>query len=497
MELRIASSRMNFLPRSLVESGGVEYGLAQEGQDIHLIILAMPGLPMLSDFAGEYNDFGDSTLFVGPQSYLNAASLRKNLVWLRPGLIGLQTSAGMGDRLGLATPGHVRAVRKVGGDLVPVFAQQSIREMKRTGRTPQQVLDDVTWGIFAEGWRGGTGADADHLKTLDDIDACWRAGFTFFTFDPGEFVLVDQPNSRAELTQQLEELPVDLQPQSTGLLGKTFEVDGKRISLTVDVLSYAVAKYSRAVAQVTKMYHHLQDLAGDQPFEVEVSMDETAVPTSPAEHIYISSELKRLGVRWVSFAPRFVGRFEKGVEYIGGLEAFKADVRMHAAIARQLGPYKLSLHSGSDKFSIYPIFMEETQGLAHLKTAGTSYLEALRTVAQLDREFFKEIYKFSIGRYDVDKLSYHVSAEVKRAPDLDSKADWGDLFEQFDAREILHVAFGSVLTHRNQDGSLRFYDRLMRLLKSNREKYFDNLEGHFKRHLQPFSVNPTLAKEAG
>ena len=114
-------------------------------------------------------------------------------------------------------------------------------------------------------------------------------------------------------------------------------------------------------------------------------MDETEEPTSPAEHVYIASELRRLGVKWVSFAPRFVGRFEKGVDYIGDVQAFKDNLAIHAAIARQFGPYKLSLHSGSDKFSIYSIFMEETRGLAHLKTAGTSYLEALRTIAVMDK----------------------------------------------------------------------------------------------------------------
>ena len=126
---------------------------------------------------------------------------------------------------------------------------------------------------------------------------------------------------------------------------------------------------------------HLVQAAGTRPFELEVSVDETDQPTSHAEHIYIASELKRLGVNWVSLAPRYVGRFEKGVDYIGDLAAFETDFAGHAAIARQFGPYKLSLHSGSDKFSIYPIAARLTGGLVHLKTAGTSYLEALRTIA--------------------------------------------------------------------------------------------------------------------
>ena len=93
--------------------------------------------------------------------------------------IGLSPSFGFGDRLGLATPGHIVAVKGTG--LAPIFAQQSVRENARTGRTPQQVMDDATWGIFQEGWQAGVGADADHLKTPADIDACLAAGYSFFT----------------------------------------------------------------------------------------------------------------------------------------------------------------------------------------------------------------------------------------------------------------------------------------------------------------------------
>lgn len=157
-----------------------------------------------------------------------------------------------------------------------------------------------------------------------------------------------------------------------------------------------------------------------------------------------------------------------------------------AAIARVFGPYKLSLHSGSDKFSIYPAVMRQTRGLAHLKTAGTSYLEALRTIAALDVDFFREIYVFARQRYDTDKTSYHVSAEIGRVPLPESVTDWPDLLDQFDAREILHVTFGSVLTEKTAAGDWRFYDRFMDILRANPEAYAANLEKHFIRHFEPF-----------
>jgi hypothetical protein len=130
--------------------------------------------------------------------------------------------------------------------------------------------------------------------------------------------------------------------------------------------------------------------------------------------------------------------------------------------------------------------MRQTRGLVHLKTAGTSYLEALRTIAALDVDFFREIYTFARERYETDKASYHVSAELGRAPLPSDVRDWPALLDQFDAREILHVTFGSVLTDKTAEGSLRFYDQFIGLLKANPEAYAANLEKHFIRHLKPF-----------
>ncbi|MDQ3793563.1 MAG: tagaturonate epimerase family protein, partial [Actinomycetota bacterium] len=246
----------------------------------------------------------------------------------------------------------------------------------------------------------------------------------------------------------------------------------------------AAAKYGRAVAHAMALYRHLQEAMGDRPFEVEVSVDETASPTTHAQHLYIANELSRLGVEWVSLAPRYVGRFEKGVDYIGDVARFEEDFALHAAIARRFGPYKLSLHSGSDKFSIYPTAVRQTRGLVHLKTAGTSYLEALRTVAVLDTDLFREIYAFSLERYEEDRASYHVSASLEKAaaPEDVAGKDLPALLDRFDEREILHVTFGSVLTRED----LR--DRLMGALATHPEDYAGNLEKHFLRHLEPFAA---------
>src|SRR5262245_62442237 len=103
------------------------------------------------------------------------------------------------------------------------------------------------------------------------------------------------------------------------------------------------------------MYRDFDMVEGWRTLESNTSVDEAETVTTLAEHIYIAHELKRLGVKWVSLAPRYVGTFEKGVDYIGDLDEFEQSFAQHIAVSKTFGPYKLSLHSGLDKFSIYPI----------------------------------------------------------------------------------------------------------------------------------------------
>jgi tagaturonate epimerase len=490
----ITSLGLDVAASSIVASGEVTWGLARLEDGPRLVVLAPRGAGFLARLEGEASEREGATLLVGPTSLRNGAALRERFPWLVPSLVGTATSVGLGDRLGLATPGHVRAMRSAGGAFRPVFAQQSIREMARTGRTPQQVMDDAMWGVFAEGWRRPFGADADHLKEFRDIDRTLLAGFTMFTIDPGAHVDASAEKVLpAELGRAVESLPwADLEDTSGALrrryLGRHFDCDGTKVSFDEEALARAAVKYARAVAHVAKMYRHLEAASG-RPFEVEVSVDETEQPTSHADHFYVAKELGRLGVRWTGLAPRFVGRFEKGVDYIGDRGAFERHFAGHAAIARALGPYKISLHSGSDKFSIYPIAAELARGLVHLKTAGTSYLEALRTAAAIDPPFFRDLYAFARTRYEADRASYHVSARLDSTPEPSAvpDADLVGLLDDFHARQVLHVTFGSVLSGPDATGGPRLGARLLALIGRHPEGYAANLERHIARHLAPFA----------
>ncbi len=471
--------------RSVAQADGVTFFLARGPQGKVLGIVGEA-----TDFEGEQR----GEVFLSPLTPANAAALRRKLPWLRPVPLGLRTSAGFGDRLGLATPGHVRAVRQFSG-IAPIFAQQSVRENARTGRTPQQVLDDATWGVFQEGWREPWGADADHLKTPADVDAFVAAGYTFYTVDPGDYVdneahtalrQTQDTAARGVLVDKVHALPWDVledtpQALSKRYLERTFDLGaGFELAFSEEILLRAAAKYGRAIAHTVQMYRHLVSRMGDRPFELEVSVDETETPTSPHEHFFVASELKRLGVQWVSLAPRYIGRFEKGVDYIGDLAQFEAEFVKHVAIARHLGPYKLSLHSGSDKFSIYPIIARHAGDLVHLKTAGTSYLEALRAIASIDPPLFREVLAFAHERYGKDKATYHVSADPAKVPAPDQLADseLAGVLDLFDGRQVLHVTFGSVLE--------RFGQQLKEMLAQHEEVHYAALETHFRKHLTPF-----------
>jgi len=410
--------------------------------------------------------------------------------------LGLAPSFGFGDRIGLATPGHIAAARRSGAGIAPIFAQQSIREMTRTRRTADQVVSDAVRGMRESSWTGINGADADHLKTPADVDVTMAAGFTFFTIDPSGAVdahadSYDEP----ALTTKFAAVTTEV-AWIEAYRGQIVKLPtGTTVQLDELACQRAAVKYGRAVNQAVALARHIatQAAAATRDYEIELSIDETEQPTTLAEHYIIAHRCLSEGMKLISLAPRLIGDFEKGVDYKGDLRALERSLADHAAIARLVGPYKLSLHSGSDKLSMYPALASATHGQFHVKTAGTSYLEALRVVARHEPRLFREIIEFARNRYDTDKATYHVSATLRAVPapaqvasDVELEKLYLERWEDVPSgrgftapgRQILHCTFGSVLTDEKLGPVLR------EVLKTHQDTYTEVLADHFSRHLE-------------
>jgi sugar phosphate isomerase/epimerase len=412
--------------------------------------------------------------------------LRLAFPFLSPSLSGGRPSVGFGDRTGLATPGHVRALGR--SKFLPIFAQQSIREMTRTARTPDQVMDDAVFGVLQAGWLGGWGADADHLKLPEDVERTARAGFVLFTLDVGEHIGKDvAKRTDAELAAAVAEIPGSGRWMRE-YLGKTFRFPGFAVTFAERTLRETIVKYGRAVLQAALLADRAKSARGTDPCEIEMSVDETHEDTTEADHVFVARELRERGVRMAAIAPKFIGDFEKGIDYRGDRKAFEASIARHAAIAKALGGHKLSVHSGSDKFSLYPAVARATKGRFHLKTAGTSWLEALRAVCRKEPALFREIADFARGRYEQDRATYFISGRVEDVPPPGDLAD-RDLervyLDEDAGRQILHVTYGSVFQSPLKP-------RLFEVLVREEEEYARCVARHLGRH-----VAGLLPKRAG
>ena len=462
-------------PDSTVEQDGTSYALARAGREKMLCLRGDA-----TGFRGEPVD----GMLLCPLTAENANALRGRLPWLTPVPLGVKTSFGFGDRLGAATPGHIRSVQ--GSAIAPIFAQQSVRENDRIGRTPQQVMDDAMWGVVQMGWCAPWGADADHVKLVSDLPAFVAAGYTFYTIDPSDHVDNDaETDSRTTLRAKVSSLPwqrldTDLAALKADYLAAPIELAGLTLTFSEESLLRALAKYGRAIVHTLDIAAALDEQMRGAAYDLEMSVDETETPTSIYEHYFMAHELLRRDLPVVSLAPRFVGKFQKGVDYIGDTAPFEQELVKHAAILKHFDAYKLSVHTGSDKFSIYPLVARHAEDRVHVKTAGTSYLEALRVIADRDTALFRRILDYSRARFETDRKSYFLDCEPDKVPanaDLDD-ADLPGLLEQFDARQLLHVTFGSNLD--------RFGAEIHSLIADHEDAYEAVLNTHFSRHLAPF-----------
>ena len=461
-------------PNSVNEIGSSKVYMVKEKDADKLVIEGTLG----SLFEGKYCECCGRT--IAPLTHKNADVLRSLFDWTAPKpVLRNKRSMGVGDRLGIACPGHIRVFNKY--DMSPIFAQQSIRELNLTERTYEDVLDCVTFSVYREGFKRGFGADGDHLKTEKDIEYALGLKFSMITLDCSEHIRGDVAEMSDAAVDAECYLSEDVKAK---YLGKTFTVEDSELTFTEQELKRIVLIYGGAIKFATYIYDKYIKAIRDK-VDFELSIDETATPTTPLQHFFVAKELTDAGVGLVTVAPRFCGEFQKGIDYIGDLAQFERELKVHAAIARHFG-YKLSIHSGSDKFSTFELIGKYTKGNFHVKTAGTNWLEAMRAVAAADPKLYREVHKYALSRFEDATKFYHVTTDLTKIPDIDKMSDeeLPTLFTMNDARQLIHITYGFILTDKNDKGEYVFKDRLYKFWRENEDVYAAMLEKHIGHHAE-------------
>jgi tagaturonate epimerase len=411
---------------------------------------------------------------------INLGPLWELFPWTRPvSLRNERTTIGMGDRIGMASAGHIRAARRF--DVSPVLAQQSIRELDFTARSFTDVVADAAFLVFQEGYTGGYGADGDHLKTIPDIDRALANSMPMITLDLTEVMKPEVADwSDSEVEAAFKHLPSEFRKRvEEKYADKTVELETTRITIDAATARRCAVMYGEALSFTETVDAHLKRRTGDA-YDLEISVDETTTPTLPTHHFFISRELEVRGVTVNSLAPRFIGDFQKAIDYIGDVDEFTEQFRVHAEIARATGGYKVSVHSGSDKFSVYPVVGEETQMRLHLKTSGTSWLESLRTIAQTEPALYRLIHQRAFDYFPEALKSYHITADIDAIDALDGKAD-GELpgfLDDPNCRQLLHISYGGLL----RDPEVR--EKYFSALHVHEQQHTRNVRNHMRKHLE-------------
>lgn len=368
-------------------------------------------------------------------------------------------SLGIGDRFGLEAPAQLRSLQMAlekGVEVTPVW-NKSNREHTIIGTEPSTVRSAADAAVKAAGWKLPHFVDADHigLKTVDRF----MTASDFFTIDVAE--AIGNPAPDAAVEEWVETVRPTLKKVSHPDLGGDLVV-------TPDQLRSFGKKYSAAIKEAGAIYRYIVKAKAGQPFITEVSVDEANDPQRPYELYLFLAGLAREGVRVNTVAPKFTGQFLKGIDYVGDIGAFTSEFRNDLAViavaVEQFGlpaDLKLSVHSGSDKFSLYPIIAQlvrRSGGGLHLKTAGTTWLEEVIGLAKSAKglDIAKRIYRGAFERYDELQKPYATVIDIDRTklPSPSTVDGWtsGDYVAALEhdqknpkysihVRQLVHIAF--------------------------------------------------------
>lgn len=477
--IQAEDSSILFYKNSVHKKDNAIVAMARDNKERFLMVVSSGNSGIVKDFEGE--KLGDNLIVAKkcPLNAHNAEVIRKNFQWSAPiSLRSKKTTVGCGDRLGLASPGHIIAAKEFG--VSPVLAQQSMRELTLTNRTYRNVVDDTTFLVYQSAFKDGYGADGDHLKTIPDIDIALAAGMPMITLDLSDVMLAAAGSwSNAEVDKAFAKLPQTTITRITNTYcNKTFSLGKLNLKIDEATAKRCAVMYLKAMDFAAEVHEHLKAKRGKE-FDLEISIDETSSPTLPEHHLFIANELLFRKIEFTSLAPRFIGEFQKAIDYIGDPEEFARQFAIHAEIAKACGCYKISVHSGSDKFMVYPTIGKLTGMRLHLKTAGTSWLEAVRVISEKDPVLYRAMHKSALDNLsEVIKL-YHITSDMSKIPALESIYDENlpKLMEMNEARQLLHITYGPIL----KDPAIR--PLFFAAMHTHEKYYYEKIKKHFEKHL--------------
>jgi len=405
-------------------------------------------------------------------------------------------SFGMGDRFAQQGEAQLKAILKAkerGVSITPVW-NKSYREHKTVKTSPPDLRAEADAAVKALNWTGPYRVDADHI-TMDTVDAFIETS-DFFTLDVASYIGKPAPEN------SIEEF-IERRRNYIGELSIPGISD--QFSTTEQTLRSIAGKFLMAAIEAGKLYAHIAKIKGADNFIAEVSMDEVEDPQTPVELFFILSALADYNVKSQTIAPKFSGRFNKGVDYVGDLQRFAKEFEEDIFVIKHaIGEFglpdnlKLSVHSGSDKFSIYQpinrLIIKHDAGI-HLKTAGTTWLEEIIGLSEAGNEALelaKDIYSNALGRFDelCGPYAAVIDVDFSRLPSAEEVSSWSaeklantirhnqehpDFNPDF--RQLLHVAYKVA-----GEDSDRYYAAL--------KKYKDGVAAHvtenlYERHIVP------------
>ena len=408
-------------------------------------------------------------------------------------------SLGVGDRFASQAKAQLKAIimaKDLGCNITPVW-NKSFREHEIIGSESIETRNAADEAVAELDWRQSYFLDADHINMSNVdffIETC-----DFFTIDVADFIGKPiEKNHREDFYEKNAKYIGELQLPGLG-----------SINVAPDLIKSVSKKYLYAVYEAKKIYSYIKLKKGAKPFVVEMSMDETDSPQKPDELFFILSAISDLKIPIDTIAPKFSGRFNKGVEYIGNLSIFTNEFELDVAVIDLAieefdlnSDLKLSVHSGSDKFSIYPIMhrtLKKYDAGIHLKTAGTTWLEELIGLSESGvegLEIAKTIYYESFKNYDDLCAPYSTVIDIDKddLPSPEAIKHWnGEKFSQtlrhnqsnpnynVNFRQLLHVGY-KVASKMGKS--------YLDALKSNEDVISKNVtENIFHRHIEPLFLN--------